>query len=216
MNHVSTAASTCNLVQLFLGWGCTRTRPPDSSILWRKAVVVPLLLWRATTHPPLIFCLLCGENIPSVCFPVCTHILGVLPSRQIALGTARHIEPWFLPVLYLLLCSFAPVCHRQPADGGSRANRHSTQWTRRIILVEGRDRDRSSHNSPHHQYFTPSREANKSILLLQIIISTMQYLAHLGALRKELQQRGFISGVLLHGQDQPLICLWQIPDISHW
>ncbi|TNN88297.1 hypothetical protein EYF80_001513 [Liparis tanakae] len=31
----------------------------------------------------------------------------------------------------------------------------------RIIFVEGRDQDRSSHSSPPHQYFTPSREHNK-------------------------------------------------------
>lgn len=55
--------------------------------------------------------------------------------------------------LYLLLHSSAPACHRQPADGCSRANWRRTPWTRRIILVEGRDRDRSSHNSHRHQCF---------------------------------------------------------------
>lgn len=92
-------------------------------------------------------------------------------------------------------CSSAPVCRwrrrrQRPADWGSQANRHSTHWTRRIIFVEGRDRDRLSHNSPHHQYFTPSREPNKSLWLIQIIIGRVRWLAHLEALRKELQQKG--------------------------
>lgn len=146
-------------------------------------------LWRRHTIA-LISCLLCKGKRSLRLFSICTHILGALPSQQIALGTARRSEHWFLPVLYLPPWGSAPVCHRRPADWGSQANRHSTQWTRRIIFVEGRDRDRLSHNSPHHQYFTPSREPSKSLWLIQIIICRIRWLAHLDALRKELQQKG--------------------------
>lgn len=142
-------------------------------------------------------------------FSICTHILGVLPSRQTAFGTARRSERLFLPVLYLLPCSSAPVCRCRPADWGYQANRHSTQWTRRIIFVEGRDRDRLSHNSPHHQYFTPSREPNKSLWLIQIIISRIWWLAHLDALWKELQQK-----VLSQASYLDVVCQRSLTELS--
>lgn len=79
---------------------------------------------------------------------------------------ASHVERSFLPVLYLLPLQLCSSCHHQPADCGSQANRRSTQWTRRIIFVEGRDWDRLSHNSPHHQYFTPFREPRSDLCRL--------------------------------------------------
>lgn len=146
-------------------------------LLWKKQLHC-LLSPVETVSPSLSYPAYCVGKRSLRLLSICTHILGVLPSRQIALGTARHSEHWCLTVLYLLPCSFAPVCHQRPEDWGSQANRHSTQWTRRIIFVEGRDRDRLSHNSPHHQYFTPSRELNKTLWLIQIIISRIQWLAH--------------------------------------
>lgn len=121
---------------------------------------------------------------------VCTHILGRLPSRQIALGA----EPQFLrrpPPTFLQ--TEAP-----------RANRRGTRRTRRIIFVEGRDRDRSSHNSPPPSTPTPPFHCSISISLpsgmptkvslSQIIISRMQQSAHLDALTGgEPRQKGFIS-----------------------
>lgn len=96
------------------------------------------------------------------------------------------IPPCPLPTSLQLCSSVPPSASRQRLP----ANRRSTRWTRRIIFVEGRDWDRSSHNSPHHQYFAPSREANNSLSLIQIIISRIWQLAHLNVLRKELQQKG--------------------------
>lgn len=126
---------------------------------------------------------------------VCTHILGRLPSRQIALGAERQFlrrpPPTFLQ-------TEAP-----------RANRRGTRRTRRIIFVEGRDRDRSSHNStppPHHPSHHPTPPFHCSISislpsglptkvsLSLIIISRMRQSAHLDALTGgEPRQKGFIS-----------------------
>lgn len=124
---------------------------------------------------------------------VCTHILGRLPSRQIALGAERQFlrrpPPTFL--------------HTE----APRANRRGTRRTRRIIFVEGRDRDRSSHNStpprppphptpPFHCSISislPSGMPTKVSLSL-IIISRMRQSAHLDALAGgEPRQKGFIS-----------------------
>ena len=102
-----------------------------------------------------------------------------------------HRQTWCPLPTSLKLCSSAPRPACRLWLPGKQANR--TQWTRRIIFVEGRDRDRLSHNSPHHQYFTPSREPNKS--LWQIIISWKWWLAHLDVLNKELQQKGFIPRI---------------------
>lgn len=92
------------------------------------------------------------------CFPV-----GRSPLAQ-----AQAVMPLCPLSTFLQLCFSVPPWTE---DWGSRANRHSTQWTRQIIFVEGRDRDRLSHNSHHHHYFTPSREPSKSLWFIQIIIS---------------------------------------------
>lgn len=130
----------------------------------KKASVLPPLTCRDSTPSPSFSANCVGEKIPQIVF-LSVHIFwACFPVGRSPLAPPGVAERSFLSVLYLLPCSSAPVCHRQPADWGSRANRHSTQWTRRIIFVEGRDRDRSSHNSPHHQYFGPSRELDKKSL----------------------------------------------------
>lgn len=59
--------------------------------------------------------------------------------------------------------------------------------------------------------FAPSRDADNSLALFQIVISRIQQLTQLDALRKRAATKGFISGISLY---QLLICLWQIPHVS--
>lgn len=108
----------------------------------------------------------------------------------------------------LQLCSSVPPPARRLRHPGELAQ-YSTQWTRRIIFVEGKDQDRSSHNSPHHQYFTPSGEPDKSLWFTQIIIGRIQWLAHLDALRKEPQQKG-----LSQASYSDVVRHWSATDLS--
>lgn len=88
----------------------------------KKAAALPLVTCGDTTL---------SASFPAYCvgkrslrlFSICTHILGVLPSRQIALGTASRGERWFLPVLYLLplqLRSSVPVAAAVAAAAACR------------------------------------------------------------------------------------------------
>lgn len=167
----------------------------------KKASALPPLTCRDSTPSPSFSANCVGEKIPQIVF-LSVHIFwACFPVGRSPLAPPGVAERSFLSVLYLLPCSSAPVCHCQPADWGSRANRHSTQWTRRIIFVEGRDRDRSSHNSPHHQYFIPSRELDKKVSYLHRLLSA-EYSAQL--IWKELQQKGLSPASHC------------TPEISHW
>lgn len=145
-----------------------------------------------------------GKDL-SDCFPICTHILGMLPSRQIALGTGKHSERRFLPVLYLLPCSSAPVCCRQPRRlkaPGQTVTVHSE--------LDGLSLSREEIETDHHitvLSISISLPPGNPIILIQIIISRVWWLAHLDALMKELQQKGFLSLSQAH---------YCTPKISHW
>lgn len=117
---------------------------------------------RRTRPHRLILRAVCGEQFPQL-FPIRTQILGVLPSQHNALSPARcserHIPASFTSLP--LRCTVPCLACSLELPG----KRRSTHRTRRIIFVEGRDQDRLSHNSLHHQYFTASREPNKSLYL---------------------------------------------------
>lgn len=75
-------------------------------------------------------------------FSICTHILGVLPSRQIALlAPPDVVSPDSSSVLCLLPCSSAPVCHRPgPQTETPRQTGTAHSEPDGLSFVEGRDR----------------------------------------------------------------------------
>ena len=106
-------ATSCHVTQVLLSVGRTSLivhldwiNPVFSEKMRLHCLLSPV----ETPHCHPHFLLTVWEKRSLGLFSICTHILGVLPSQQITLGTGLRSKGWFLPVLYLLPCSSAPVC----------------------------------------------------------------------------------------------------------
>lgn len=142
---------------------------------------------------------------------VCRHFQGFLPRRPIALGTAKGIERWFLPAFtYFCTAQLRHATSSQQMEAPGRTGAEHTE-------LDGLSLSREEIGTDHLitvaaiSVFAPSRDADNSLALFQIVISRIQQLTQLDALRKRAATKGFISGISLY---QLFICLWQIPHIS--
>lgn len=144
--------------------------------------------------------------------PVCRHIQGVLPSRSpLAPPRALSADSCLpLPTSEQLSSGLPPAASRWRLPGETGAE-HTE--------LDGLSLSREEIGTDHHitvaaiSVFAPSRDADNSLALFQIVISRIQQLTQSDALRKRAATKGFISGISLY---QSLICLWQIPHVSLW
>lgn len=131
---------------------------------------------------------------------ICTHNLGMFPSRRITLGTARLSEQWSLPVLYLLPCSFATVYHHRPEyrEAPGQTGMVHRELDRLSLLREAIETD-------YHitvlsiSISLPPENATKKIFHLYRLLSA-EY--------KGLLENDFNKRIYFH--------LWQTSDVSYW
>lgn len=129
---------------------------------------------------------------------VCRHIQDILPSRLIALGAAKGTERRLLPAFtYFCTAQLRRATGSQQMEAPGRTGAERTE-------LDGLSLSREEIGTDHLitvaaiSVFAPSRDADNSLALFQIVISSIQQLTQSDALRKRAATKGFISGISLY------------------